>query len=312
MAKAIKSLNTKKAPDADGLTAEHIKNAGILMTGALTKIVNAIFREKKIPKRLKLGILTPIWKKNDKKLPTNYRGITVISIIGKLVEVLLREEVAPILAKTQNPLQRGFTRGTSPLHAAIMLQEAVMEAYSTKKPLYVALLDAKSAFDVVSHDSLLRKLFVDGIQGSLWSTIADTFKEAHTVVKWEGHLSPEFTIEQGVRQGGILSTEEYKRYVNDLLDRLETLGCGARIGDIKCVAPTCADDVALLANTSEDLQAILDQCYIYSQNERYQLQPVKSMVLIYNSSRIPLEHLKANSIFNVGGTAIPIVSWNSL
>jgi hypothetical protein len=79
------TLNTGKAADADEITVEHIKNAGILMTMAITDILNVIIHEKVIPPCLKLGIhvLTPIFKKNDKTNPGNYRGITVISTIGK-------------------------------------------------------------------------------------------------------------------------------------------------------------------------------------------------------------------------------------
>jgi hypothetical protein len=55
--KAINSLNNKKAPDADGIIAEHFTY------GANAQIINVIFNNRKIPERLKKGILTPIWKK---------------------------------------------------------------------------------------------------------------------------------------------------------------------------------------------------------------------------------------------------------
>jgi endonuclease/exonuclease/phosphatase family metal-dependent hydrolase len=305
--KAINALKNKKAPDADGITAEHLKYAGILMTSAITKLVNAIMKAGQIPSKLKLGIVTPIWKKNEKTKPTNYRGITVISVIGKIVESLLRTRIAPTVLKTQNPLQRGFTKGTSPLNAALIMQESIMEAKTRKRPLYIALLDAKSAFDVVSHNSLLRKLYLSGIQDELWSIIANTFCDATSVVKWNGLISKPFEIHQGVRQGGILSTDQYKTYINDLLDRLQQTSHGTKIGDIHCPAPTCADDVALMADTREDLQAMLDLCHDYSQYERYRLQPAKSMVLVYNSN-VPFHQLQNSEIFKLGSASIPIVS----
>jgi hypothetical protein len=198
MQKAIKTINTKKAPDADGITIEHIKNAGIIMTGALTQLINVILQRKTIPARLKLGILTLVWKKNCKKQPTNYRGITVISVNGKLIETVLRNITTPILRAKQNNFQRGFTKGTSPLNAVLIMHETIMDAKSRKKTRYIAFLDAKSAFDVVSYESLLRKLFLSGVQGPVWSIIADTFEGANSVVKWEGNLSPAFEIKQGV------------------------------------------------------------------------------------------------------------------
>jgi endonuclease/exonuclease/phosphatase family metal-dependent hydrolase len=304
--KAICSLNTNKAPDVDGISAEHIKHAGIIMTGALTQIINAILQERKIPQRLKLGLLTPIWKKNDKRIPGNYRGITIISTIGKILEAIIRDKITPVLKDVQNPLQRGFTKGTSPLNAALIMHEAILHARNKKNILYIALLDAKSAFDVVSHESLLRKLYYNGVRGAIWSLIADTFRDAKTVVKWQGKTSSPFSIKQGVRQGGILSTEEYKVYNNDLLDRLADSSYGTKIGEIQCCAPTCADDIALLANSRADLQAMLDMCHSYSQYERFQLQPTKSMVLIYNSN-IPINILQSQNIFHLGKDTIPVV-----
>ena len=306
VSKAIRSLNTGKAPDADGITIEHIKNAGILMTAAIAQIINAILVNKKIPERLKLGIVTPIWKKNDKKQPSNYRGITVISTVGKILEVILRDEMIPILKDSQNRFQKGFTRGTSPLNAALIMHEAILDASITKTTRYIAMLDATKAFDVVSHKSLLRKLYDDGIKGPLWSMVADTFVDAKSLVKWHDARSNTFQIAQGVRQGGLLSTEQYKRYNNDLLNRLEESPYGARVGNIKCTAPTCADDIALIADSRTDLQALLDLCYSYIQYERFQLHPKKSMILVYNS-KVPHIVLQEEPIFMLGKDTIPIV-----
>ena len=77
-----------------------------------------------------------------------------------------------------------------------MLQEK-LEAKEAKRELYVAFLDAKAAFDIVPHASLLRKLFIDGVTGDALLL---------SCVKWKGIHSTPF-IKQGVCQGGILSAE---------------------------------------------------------------------------------------------------------
>ena len=140
------------------------------------------------------------------------------------------------------------------------------------------MLDAKTAFDVVSHSSLNRKLFLDGIQ-DLLRVIQDLQKDATTRIKWKKHLSDPFRIRQGVRQGGIISTEFYKRYNNTLLNQLDDAKHGVFIESIHCAAPTCADDIALLATSPLDLQIQIDMVKQYSLMERYELQPSKSCVL---------------------------------
>ena len=59
-----------------------------------------------------------------------------------------------------NRLQRGFTQGSSPMYCSLILEEIIRESRDQKQPLYIAFLDVKTAFDVVSHASLLGSYFM--------------------------------------------------------------------------------------------------------------------------------------------------------
>ena len=67
-----------------------------------------------------------------------------------------------------------------------------------------------------------------------------------------------FAVSQVVRQGDVLSTDLYKLYINPLLDQIEDSGIGMQIGTIPCSAPTCADDVLLIADSEKNLQILID------------------------------------------------------
>ena len=123
-------------------------------------------------------------------------------------------------------------------HKAAMNRRESVALYS--------ILDAKSAFDVVLHDSLLRKLFHACVESVSWSLIHSLHAEAESVLKWNGAYSGVFKVDQGVRQGRILSTDLNKLYDNGLSDRLQLTGVGCHIGEISCVVPGCADDSAVL------------------------------------------------------------------
>ena len=81
----------------------------------------------------------------------------------------------------------------------------------------------------------------------------------------------------------------YKIYGNGLFDRLQIPSLGCRIGEISCVAPGCADDVAILAENKRILQRLVDIAVDYSGIERYLLQPIKSVLLeiLQNVRRSP-------------------------
>ena len=187
----------------------------------------------------------------------NYRGITATPILGKLFEsvLLLRLEQS----FEQSSLQFGFTKGLSPVMSALIVSEARAEAkINSCKPLFLVTLDSRKAFDVVNHIILLDKLYEAGIHPSLWTIVKNMYTGLTSKVKWIGELSESFNIQQGVRQGGILSPFLYKTYLNPCLVELKRHGLGLCIGTVFCGCPTCADDLAFLSNCENELQVMMN------------------------------------------------------
>jgi hypothetical protein len=281
--KAIKSLKFGKACDINGITTEHFHYGPGRLLVVLTRIINVVFERKLIPALLKVGLMSSVFKKKPPVTnPSNHRGITVIIIITKVIEITLRTRVDPVFLPSQNPLQRGFTKGVAPIYAAWILQETINECEDQGHPLYIAFLDAKAAFDTVWLPSLMRKIKLCGIEYPVWSLLDQLHKDATAVIKWKGKLSESFPVSQGVRQGGIISTTEYKVFINPLLNQLSSMAMGSYIGSINCAAPTCADDITVVAEAPEDLQTLINVVYSYSQRERYILQPAKCQIIVCN------------------------------
>ena len=110
-----------------------------------------------IPEPLLHGHFIPIPKGQDKdpRNPSNYRGISLLSTIGKTFEKVLLTHIQPEVKL--NPLQGGFKKGFSCLHTAFVLQEAIQHTREAGKKAYMALLDTKKAFDTVWHKGLIVK-----------------------------------------------------------------------------------------------------------------------------------------------------------
>lgn len=117
----------------------------------------------------------------------------------------------------QSPLQRGFAENTSPMNAAIVVEEVYREYRDTNSPFLIALLDAKSAFDVVVLKILLRNVLIIGTHPATWLLMDEVHKYTESCVKWTNQLSEKFPILQGVKQSGLLSANLYKLYIEDLL-----------------------------------------------------------------------------------------------
>ena len=121
----------------------------------------------------------------------------------------------------------------------------------------MATLDVQKASDVVNHELLLRKLYLDGITGNDWLLVQDIYSDMTTSVKWESYLLAPFVICQGVCQGGVLSTSRYKRYNNRHLIVLEDRYTGMVIGSICVPDIAVADGTALITNSEDELQGIV-------------------------------------------------------
>ncbi|XP_063436398.1 uncharacterized protein LOC134717834 [Mytilus trossulus] len=199
--------------------------------------------------------------------------------MSKIIETILKLRINPNILEDQNPLQRGFTKNTAPLIASLIMEEFKRESKDLNKPTIYGMLDAKSAFDVVRHTNLIRKLYHLGISEQCILMIDNIYKDATSKIKWKGNTSDAFNIEQGVRQGGTLSADVYKVYVNQLLNNFVESKLGGKIGSISCCAPTCADDIAIVGSNPFDIQVLINMAYDYSQREGYLLQPEKSVIL---------------------------------
>ncbi|VDI59543.1 Hypothetical predicted protein [Mytilus galloprovincialis] len=125
---AIKNINKGKSADYFGITIEHIVNAlvnaGEIMVILLQSIINEIFQQGYVPDLLKIGLLTPIFKnKGSKNDAGNYRGITVLPVVSKIKDTVLKNRTQPSVKAVQHKYQRGFTSGSGPMNSALPVEE---------------------------------------------------------------------------------------------------------------------------------------------------------------------------------------------
>ena len=178
-----------------------------------------MFKSGVVPDGLKTGLLTPIFKnKREKNQSRNYRGITVLPVLGKVVKSVLKKRIQPLINDHQSEIQRGFTARASPLNAALILEEVTHECKDKGDPLYLIFLDTKSAFDMVDHTHLMWRFYHTGVDNTHWLLVDDMHQNVSSIVKWIGEHSDSFKV----NQGGILSAALYKIHINPALGRLKT------------------------------------------------------------------------------------------
>ena len=152
---------------------------------------------------------------------------------------------------------------------------------------------------------MLRRVYQAGIDDKHCVLIKSLHENAVNSVKWADQRSEPVEVNQAVRQGGILSTDLYKLYINPLLKRLEATHIGLRIENISTNSTACADDVALLTENPVHTQILINMAYDYAYMEGYKLQPTKSVAL--NIKAKPNKRSLNTREFKLGAQTMPTV-----
>lgn len=277
---AIKKLNNNKAADSRGLTGEHLKFAQPHILTPLSILFTECLQQGIQPQTFSFGSLTPVGKKDKDLLdPNNSRGIVISPILAKTYEHIIDSRESE--SDETDDMQFGFTSGKSPTMAALITTEAIAENKDNGKQTYIASLDTQKAFDVVWQDSLAVRNFLTK-PTEYWKAHTMLLEDTELQVKLGGELSEPFTVEQGVGQGKILSTKNYKDFLDPSLKIYRLSGAGSYIGIFYVGTPTCADDVLLISSSTEDLQKLLSLAHQFSIQERFVIHPLKTKIIICN------------------------------
>ncbi|MCG8048788.1 MAG: reverse transcriptase family protein [Candidatus Thiodiazotropha taylori] len=289
---AVKLAQCNKAGGDDGLCYEHIKYGGHMLFDILANLYTAIIRLAYSPKEMKKGVIVTLFKGGNKRKdnPDNYRAITLSSVLLKLLEriLLTRIQLFDTIVPSIHSLQGGFKKQQGCVMTSFLVREAVQYAREKGSKVYACFLDVKKAFDQVWHEGLFFKLYKSGVNKAIVRTIINLYTDMESCVKSQSYKSDWFPVLQGTRQGGVLSPFLYLIFDNDLSWELEDSRLGLCVYNINCGSPAVADDKLVLSLSKLGLDRMLDICFRHSGRWRYEFQPPKCVVIVFNES--PLDY----------------------
>ena len=207
--KAIGALSTGKAPGSDAIPAEVYKTGGACLISRLTELFNKMHNHESIPQEFKDASIIHLYKrKGNRQCCDNHRGISLLSIAGKiLARVLLNrllahlEQEESILPESQCGFREG--RGTADMiFAARQLQEKCQEQH---QHLYTTFVDLTKAFDTVSRDGLWLIMAKFGCPDKFIAMVRAFHDGMLARVLDDGESSDAFPVSNGVKQGCVLA-----------------------------------------------------------------------------------------------------------
>ena len=292
VSRCIDRLNNGKASGIDRILNEHIKTTKYTFITIYVKLFNLVLDSGCFPEQWSTGMISPIYKKEDRSNPQNYRPITILSCLGKLFTSVLNARLNDYLEDCISENQAGFRKTYSTLDHIFSMYALIELLKSQKKKLFCCFVDFSSAFDSVWRVGLWQKILAHKVNGKVFRIIFNMYSGIKSCVSVMGKNSPLFCSYAGVRQGENLSPILFSMYLNDLGNFLEDSQVNGIPLDVdndelvhfsKLAVLLYADDTVLLANNEQDLQNSLDAFYSYC--ERWITDRYKYLGIIFSQSR---------------------------
>ncbi len=284
--KAIKGLKSNKAPGPDNIPAEALKADTVTSTNMLHELIGKIWEQEQIPSDWKEGHIVKLPKKGDLSKCDNYRGISLLSTPGKVLNKVILNRLKHTVDAKLRDQQAGFRAERSCTDQIATLRIILEQSQEFQSPLIVTFVDYAKAFDSLDREVLWQLLSHYGIPQKFINIIRNTYTGMTSRVIHEGQLSDSFSITTGVRQGCLMSPFLFLLAV-DWIMRQTTEG---RNNGIQWTPFTqlddldFADDISALSHTNSQTQkkiTLLDQT---SEQTGLRINTNKTKVLTANTT----------------------------
>ena len=303
--KATGILKPGKAVAIDNLSNEMLSCLVEVCPEVILKLFNLILDSGDVLPEWVISFIVPIHKGGTKSDPSNYRGVSLLSCLGKLFLSILnnRLEQFALDKGILSPSQLGFIKGNRTSDAHIIIRNLIDKyCHKNNRKIYSCFIDLSKAFDTVPRDILLQKLQEVGIKGKVFNVIRGIYTNDKAYMKIDGKVTKSFPINQGVRQGCVLSPLLFNIFMAKLAKDLMALGNGLIMDNYKINSIFWADDIVLLCENGDELNSLIKIIAEYCKLNKLTINGKKTKCLIFNKTgRLIREnvYLNGNLLENV-------------
>ena len=237
-----------------------------------------------VPLQWKMANITPVHKREDPMLATNYRPISLLCTLSKVLERCVHNHSYQHLEPHMYHMQHGFIRGKSTTTQLLEVYHKILESIASGNEVDAIYLDFSKAFDKVPHRLLLTKLETLGVTGSLLSWFESYLTDRQQRVVINGVCSEWLPVTSGVPQGSILGPLLFLVYCNDIPTCIEENSTLALFADDSKLYRTLSSPTS-----SASLQHDLCNITHWTTNNQMELNVVKCKAMHISRKRTPTQ-----------------------
>jgi hypothetical protein len=275
-----------QAKGHDQISVTLLKKCVCVLLPVLEHIYNFCLQNSAFPREWKLAIIKPIPKTKNPDSCKDYRPVSILSVLGKILEKLVHKQLCDYLDSNGlfDTHQSGFRKNHSTTTAILKVTDDVRKAMDKREFTIMVLFDFSKAFDKVQHSLLLAKLkllgFSDSVLMFLKSYLDDRLQ---CVSNGKGEFSEWLPLKTGVPQGSVLGPLLYCLYVNDICCLFKTL-----INGVKLSYHLYADDLAVyitcsfvdLSRSLIAMNSVINELLLFSERHNLGLNADKTQLIL--------------------------------
>jgi hypothetical protein len=304
---ATKKLSQNKAPGHDGIPNEIWKIISLKHSNILLQIFNNALETGTCPSSWSEIVVCPIHKKGDQSQPVNFRPISLVPTILKLLTTILTTRLQDWCDehKKISECQAGFRRGMGTLEQIFTFNTIVQSKLkSSNGKLFVTFVDLKQCFDSVDHRLLWKSLEEKELGSGYIKLFRNIYNNAKGKVRSDTGYTKHFDIQRGVLQGESASSVLFILFLDQVVEELRKSSIPTvDIGSAKVNILLFADDQVLLANNATQLQQKNDLLAQLLKTLHLQANISKTKVMIFRKPQTRIN----NYNFTWNGEELEIV-----
>ena len=245
VSKSLYNLNASKAMGIDNIHNIVLKHCSSSLSRPIHHLFSQCLLQSYLPIEWRTHKIVPIFKSGDRSSVKNYRPISLLCCISKVLEHIIFDKVYDYISPLISVNQFGFMKNRSTVQQLLKFSNSIFDAISRRNHMDVVYFDIRKAFDSVPHDQLLTKLQNLGISGSALAFFRAYLFNRQQCVVIDNTLSDLVPVASGVPQGSILGPLLFITYINDLPSSIYSSIMLTYADDTKCGKEISSSDDSL-------------------------------------------------------------------